>query len=776
MDSAVGLLAGLLRIDLTMRFAWIALLSLCVFSAPLQLHATDTNGGYVETRLGKQGNATSITGYSTRDGRQLLFIAGTDGLVRPLMLGAPGGQWAWRNPIMRHHDGIVGLAAYYHPGDGRHHCFVALQTGDIWEAVFASLDDPLLVSENWLGKLEGGALAIAGVSSMDRSQHLFVAGRDGLVHPLEMGPATAWQWVWQAPVTSYHAGIVGIAAYYHSNDDAVHVFVALETGDIWEALAHTGDAWKENWLGVLDGGATGLAGYSAPNGLQHLLISGTNGFVVPLQIGPPHWKWRWDDSIMSHHDGIVGLTAYYHAGDDRQHVFAALGAGDIWESNSRPTTQVALREWSPKEFPISYWWGPPYAETTPPRWLGTARTRYQQVARAGFTFALPGEGDDVLLEGRGIYEPELNRKFLDAAGTAGLKAFIRDKRIDAVLAQRAPLTATMKQSLDSVIADYSGHSALAGYFLDDEPPVNGTEFPILSALVAYFRANDPGHACFINSQPIQAGAGEKYFEDYIATVKPFAVSYDHYSLLADGTDEPTFFENLDVVRRVSAKHDLPFWVIVLSIKHNNYRPPTEAEKRFEVMQTLAFGAKAVLYFTYWHPLPASVFTGTAIVNRDGSPSPQYDEVKSINADVRAIGKYLLPAKSLMVYENGVLPLGGTPVPAGAPVTFAGTAPITVGIFGKSPYAYVLLANRNYQENTSTFAKFQAAGLMRLDKATGSWVDVSLSERGLTQVTLSPGDAELYRLVPIVNRKPSKRVWKAISYRVRILSGRIGTDQ
>jgi hypothetical protein len=39
---------------------------------------------------------------------------------------------------MRHHDEIVGLAAYYHPGDGAHHLFAALRPGDIWEAIFSS--------------------------------------------------------------------------------------------------------------------------------------------------------------------------------------------------------------------------------------------------------------------------------------------------------------------------------------------------------------------------------------------------------------------------------------------------------------------------------------------------------------------------------------------------------------------------------------------------------------------------------------------------------------
>ena len=82
---------------------------------------------------------------------------------------------------------------------------------------------------------------------------------------------------------------------------------------------------------------------------------------------------------------------------------------------------------------------------------------------------------------------------------------------------------------------------------------------MLANVVAHFRQQDPGHACFINMLPIDAGADEAQFATYITAVQPFALSYDHYSYLADGTDEPTFFNNLAAARKASAAHRLPFW-------------------------------------------------------------------------------------------------------------------------------------------------------------------------------------------------------------------------
>src|SRR5436190_22928626 len=85
--------------------------------------STDDNGVYTETWLGHLAAATCIAGYYAADKSQRLVVADSGGLVHPLTIGPPAWQWAWADPIGQRHDGIAGLAAYFHPGDGRHHCF-----------------------------------------------------------------------------------------------------------------------------------------------------------------------------------------------------------------------------------------------------------------------------------------------------------------------------------------------------------------------------------------------------------------------------------------------------------------------------------------------------------------------------------------------------------------------------------------------------------------------------------------------------------------------------
>jgi hypothetical protein len=425
----------------------------------------------------------------------------------------------------------------------------------------------------------------------------------------------------------------------------------------------------------------------------------------------------------------------------------------------------ANKGWSPSEFPISYWIGPPEAELEPPfppgcePWIGTAQSRYQQVADAGFTFAMPSENPCL----PGISTPQLNLKFLAAAGAAGLKAFVHDTRIDTILNKRHPHAVPLGDAdtrvLDSIIADYQGHPALAGYFLIDEPHNTGSMNHLLAAVVAHFRAHDPEHVCFINNYPIPR-VNKNYYENFVLEVKPFTLSYDNYFFRVYAPDNPTFFlENLEIARSVALPHDLPFWVIVQAIRHTlvgsiSYRQPTEAEKRFEVMQSLAFGAKGILYFTYWTPpnsgkpdIPHSTIFYPAIIDRAGVPTPQYAGVTRINRDVRAIGRYLLAAESVMVYDSVTPPTSGlrAPPPA-APVTLAYPAAVTVGVFTDAAYTYTLLANRDYRDGTVGPAMFRATTVMQLDKKSGAWVDTGSEEHGSTEVSLAPGDAELYRLI------------------------------
>jgi hypothetical protein len=391
-------------------------------------------------------------------------------------------------------------------------------------------------------------------------------------------------------------------------------------------------------------------------------------------------------------------------------------------------------EWVPKEFPISFWCGPPDNFITV--------ERYKEIAAAGFNYVMPP------CEGQAT--PERNKKILDTAKAAGLKAFVQDERM--------PVSMTgvpdAKEKLDAIIKDYSGQGAFAGYFITDEP--GAPAFKGLGEVVAYLRSKDPKHPAYLNlfpnyanSQQLGTETYDSYVAHYIQEVQPFAVSYDHYHFFKD-KDQTGYFANLDSVRTAAIKNELPFWQIVQAISFGNYRKLTEAEKRWEAMQTLAYGGKGLMYFTYWQPSDNSNDWGPSIVMKDGMLTPQYEEVKRINADVRALGKYLLDAVPSGVFQNGNIPADGKAREQGTPVVFPAGGDITVGLFRRDTHLYVLFANRDYKNNTKTdvFLSSGTNPVERLDKEKGRWVGIK-AEKNLdgdvkVGLDLAPGDGELYR--------------------------------
>jgi hypothetical protein len=128
---------------------------------------------------------------------------------------------------------------------------------------------------------------------------------------------------------------------------------------------------------------------------------------------------------------------------------------------------------------------------------------------------------------------------------------------------------------------------------------------------------------------------------------------------------------------------------------------------------------------------------------DGRRTKHYDEVKRINHDVQAIGKYLLKAKSLDVWEYGQE--GDRTNTQKDIVRFDGPN-ITVGQFEAAENVrYVMFANRDYRKPADTSVVIDTDGktLEQLNKQTGEWRVVERAE-GKVRLKLGAGDGELFR--------------------------------
>jgi hypothetical protein len=308
-----------------------------------------------------------------------------------------------------------------------------------------------------------------------------------------------------------------------------------------------------------------------------------------------------------------------------------------------------------------------------------------------------------------------------------------------------------KARIDAIVADYADHPALLAYYVVDEPTASA--FPALGEVVAYLKQRDPKHPGYINLFPTYAAPGSQlgtgtyveYVERFVNTVKPFVISFDHYPFISTG-DRPDFFENLAVIRNAAIKHDLGFWNIVLCTQHYDYRHLTEGELRFQAMQTLAYGGKGLLWYTYWYPGPANPTVKHAMINHDGTRNPHFEMIKRINGKARAMGNELMEARCWATFHSGE-PVLHLPPKQRSPVEPTGPGMLTTGVFVHRDRNYLaVIANRDHRSAIETRVRVEpaSAAVERFDPATGEWSAVARDRETQVLVRAEPGGAVLLR--------------------------------
>jgi hypothetical protein len=391
---------------------------------------------------------------------------------------------------------------------------------------------------------------------------------------------------------------------------------------------------------------------------------------------------------------------------------------------------------STSAFSTGFWCGPPLEQST--------RDRFIQVEEAGFTFSMPPCGD-----GAGFSVAE-NMQILDAAQVAGMPVVVFDNRMQRALGDPS----VRAELLDGIAGAYRSHPALGGYYVYDEVPPE--DIVDTAAVVAGLRARDPRHPAFVSLFPNYAPIPDydRYVRDFVKQIRPQTIVYDYYPFLADGTDRTGFFANLASIRRVALKSSTPFWFFAQLTQLPGLRRASESEKRWQALQALAYGARGVMFFTYWSNVSDEFPEPGVIDPRTGLPTDHYAEVRRVNRQARAFGRALVAAMSQRVFHNGPLAEGAVMRPAHAPVYFPSRSSITTGLFESANFRYAMVANRDYRATVATAAvlSFGRHRPQRLDLASGRWVDVRAVRTRAHSITirlaLAPAAGALFRI-----RKP-----------------------
>jgi hypothetical protein len=294
-----------------------------------------------------------------------------------------------------------------------------------------------------------------------------------------------------------------------------------------------------------------------------------------------------------------------------------------------------------------------------------------------------------------------------------------------------------------------------GYFLGDEPGPGA--FPDLRKSVDALRQARPGKLAYINLLPNYAPAwalGTSNYAEHLARfvreVRPDVLSMDHYPMFSPEADgREGYCQNLEAMRQQSLAGGVPFWNFFNTMPYGPHTDPTEAQLRWQINASLAYGAKGVMYFCYWTPPGAEFPKGGAILRRDGTRTRHYDEARRLNGRLKQLGPTLMRLTSTGVYrvrpkDDPATALKGSPVRSLTPGDYL------VGAFTHADgRRAALMQNYHFAYSAWPTVEFDTApaAVLEVSPVTGEAapvVDSSPDMPGL-QLSLDAGDARLFLL-------------------------------
>ena len=401
---------------------------------------------------------------------------------------------------------------------------------------------------------------------------------------------------------------------------------------------------------------------------------------------------------------------------------------------------------SKQKYPVTYWYNP----------LVMDETAIKRMKKAGFT---------QIIADRSVEE---NKRIIELCFKEGIEVLVCDQRITEAVNNKAE----REKLLTAAVEDYKDYVNVYGYFITDEPSEKA--FADLGEVREILGRLDSSKIAYINLLPNYAkleDLGSKsyisYLENFIKTVKPQLLSYDHYHfqsrrmvldtdpdniITAETEDRESFFDNIEIMRDISLKTGIPFMIIILTVEHGGYRNLSEAELRWEVFQSLAYGSAKISYFTYG--LPDALADdeegywkyANSIVNRDGLPTRHYYEAARINRDLQNIASCLGGRTARDIYHIGKEEKADVKYyePCGDIKKLDAEKGLTLAFYDDE----ILLSNKSYNETNMLEMTLTAGKTVSvMDKTTGEWYSLNpvTGTKECFTLTLMPGDGELIKI-------------------------------
>ena len=383
---------------------------------------------------------------------------------------------------------------------------------------------------------------------------------------------------------------------------------------------------------------------------------------------------------------ILGIVLTLAPGDT-----SASEITDKWAHHGFHFERENMAMLTPEEFPIIPW-----------GWTAGDKKALEEIKDCGFNLA-------------GFVAPQ----HVKMVEKVGLKCIVDDPRISNNIPRDKELTdAEVAKTIDACVKPFRDNPTVYGYYMKDEPTVDW--YPNLARWRSTLAKADPDAVAYINLLPIGAqGPGvenyEQYLERFTNEVKPVYISYDHYTVFDDGSMRPSFFQNLEVVRKTAQRHGIPFWNIILSNSHFRYAKPTQGTLNVQIFGTLAYGGRGLSYFTYFAPLTGNY--RDAPIDQFMNKTPTWDMIRILNWQIHMLGPTYMKLKSVNVFHNQDVPQGCSGIDTSRHLAEVNGGNFLVGEFiHEDGRPFVMVVNKDIHTSAAFSVKFKKEGRVMLTNA------------------------------------------------------------
>jgi hypothetical protein len=180
---------------------------------------------------------------------------------------------------------------------------------------------------------------------------------------------------------------------------------------------------------------------------------------------------------------------------------------------------------------------------------------------------------------------------LDAVRDAGLACIVSGTPLEAMVDKPETTDSQIRDAVAALAARIGSHPAAFGVYLRDEP--SAKQMPMLGRLAAALLKAMPTNLPYVNlfpnyasSQQLGTDTYEAHLGAYLQLIKLPYLSWDNYSL-TDGEMRQSFYDNLDLVRKLTIEAKIPFWNCILATALFRHMEPSDATINIQVYGTLA---------------------------------------------------------------------------------------------------------------------------------------------------------------------------------------------